>query len=149
MLSQIIYPRKLGLPFFFDITYLYQLFSCALSCHVVYGCKLNIWLSRACLMLPPSILCIIELCFVPPSSPEFQREHSYSWGTLTVSMVQQHTPKQISFQEFGTCSNSSDASWRITQIFCNLDYGNIGNGVSSFCLKIIRFQENLIVFEIK
>ena len=70
---------------------MYQLFSSALSCHVVYGCKLNIWLSGACLMLPPSILCIIELCFVPPSSPEFQREHSYSWGTLTVSMVQQYT----------------------------------------------------------
>ena len=85
MLSQLIYSSNLGCHSILTE------FSCALSCHVVYGCKLNIWLSGACLMLPHSILCIIELCFVPPSSPEFQREHSYSWGTLTVSMVQHHT----------------------------------------------------------
>ena len=59
------------------------------------------------------------------------------WQSLWYSII---PPKQISFQEFGTCSNSSDASWRITRIFCSLDYGNIGCGVSSFCIKIIRFS---------
>ena len=82
MLSQLIYSSNLGCHSFFDRIQLCTELPRSLWMQVKY---LTLWSLPDATTI--SILCIIELCFVPPSSPEFQREHSFSWGTLTVSMV--------------------------------------------------------------